>query len=75
MGKRLADGTLKDPCLDHLKPGEPFFVLRGQDTLAPELVRLWALRAHQAGVSPEKVAEAIATADEMETWPHRKVPD
>ncbi len=75
MGKRLEDGTLKDSCLERLKPGEPFFVLRGQDKLAPERIRDWAREASIHGCPSTKVREAFAIADEMEKWPNRQYPD
>lgn len=75
MGKRLEDGSWKDACLDKLKPGEPFFVLRAQDKLAPTLVRDWALMAKLNGAPDEKILEAQETAAEMENWPNRKFPD
>jgi hypothetical protein len=64
-----------DTCLTKVKPGEPIFVLRGQDMLAPDLVRLWADYAARHGCDPAKVAEAYACATAMEHWPTRKYPD
>jgi hypothetical protein len=55
--------------------GEPLFVLRAQDVLAPALVRIWAHAAAICRAPDAKVAEALAIADAMEAWPHRKVPD
>ncbi len=75
MGFKQEDGTLKDDCLDKIKPGEPFFILRGQDILAPDKVRDWAREASVNGCSHSKVREAFATADAMEKWPNRKYPD
>ena len=34
--------------LRKLKPGEPFFLIRGQDKLAPATVRFWANEAEKA---------------------------
>ena len=72
-------GTLNNPgqfdCLKNLRPDEPYFVLRGQDLLAPGLVRRWATLAGEAGVNPAKVAEANRIADQMDQWRDRKVPD
>lgn len=60
----------KTPC------DEPIFVLRAQDELAPDLVRLWAVRAkNRAEISDEKYAEAMTCADAMQAWPTRKLPD
>lgn len=41
MGVKRPDGTLDDRCLEHIRPGEPFFVLRSQDATAPEFVEFW----------------------------------
>jgi len=62
-------------CYAKLDPDEPYFVLRGQDAEAAELVELWALRAKAAGCGGDKVNEAMDVADEMRRWPKRKVPD
>lgn len=75
MGKRLEDGSWKDACLDKLRPGEPFFVLRAQDKFAPLLVDLWAELAGEHGCPTDKVHEAFNTADQMRSWPIRKYPD
>jgi hypothetical protein len=64
-----------DQCLKNVHPGEPIFVLRAQDKLAPALVRAWALRAEGYGCPPEKVQEAYDCAEAMEHWPTRKYPD
>lgn len=53
---------------------EPLFILRAQDMFAPSFVRIWAMAAEAAKVSPAKVAEARAIADLMEKWPTRKIP-
>lgn len=75
MGKRNDDGSWHDACLTKLKPGEPFFVLRGQDELASALVRTWAWRARMYGLPTDRFDEAMATADAMEAWLPRKMPD
>lgn len=75
MGTRKSDGTWKDSCLDKLKPGEPFFVLRAQDRLSATLVRLWVEFASMHGCPAPKLNEAIDTAKEMDKWPVRKFPD
>lgn len=76
---RATMGTFTDrpayDCLAKLKPGEPYFVLRGQDTLAPDLVREWASFAAADGCPQEKLDDANRIADAMEAWPHRKAPD
>lgn len=66
--------TLNDPgqydCLKKLKenPDMPYFLLLASDPLAPKGVRDWSARAQQAGVAPEKCAEAIECAEAMEAW-------
>lgn len=62
-------------CIAKASDDEPVFVLRAQDLLAPQLVRLWAERADLHGCGPEKVEEAYKLADAMERWPNRKFPD
>lgn len=73
MGTRTSPGCFD--CLSKLAPDEPFFVLRGQDALAADLVREWALRARAAGCPADKTAEAERIADAMEAWTPRKDPD
>lgn len=66
---------MNNPCLAKLKPGEPFFVLRGQDLLAPDLVKDWVGKAAVHGASDAKLQMAWADAHAMEQWPNRKFPD
>lgn len=58
---------------------EPVFVLRARDALAPDLVELWAARAHLVGSPDEKVTEANHLAQAMREWAAsaggHKVPD
>lgn len=75
MGYRNEDGTWHDSCLDKVHANEPIFVLRGQDRLAPDLIREWARLAEHHSLPQEKLNEALACADAMETWPNRKFPD
>lgn len=68
--------TFDDACLSKCAPGEPIFVLRAQDSLAPHIVREWADAARMAGhISGDKYEEALACANRMEAWPNRKLPD
>lgn len=46
----------------------PTFTLRGDDLLAPELVRRWARTASHHRIASEEVQEAYAIADAMEDW-------
>ncbi|MBW7997488.1 MAG: hypothetical protein FVQ81_13120 [Candidatus Glassbacteria bacterium] len=75
MGFKNPDGTFNDKCLEKVNPGEPIFVLRGQDKFAPALVRLWVELAEMHVCNAEKVDEALAIADVMEEWEVRKFPD
>ena len=55
MGYRDPEsGQWVETCFNKLKPGEPYFVLRAQDTLASSLVRAWASLAKANGLSEEK---------------------
>jgi hypothetical protein len=68
-------GTKKHPgrfdCHANAKPDEPMFVLLGRDPMAGALVRVWADMREARGEDPEKVAEARATADTLDTWAKR----
>lgn len=78
----LKKQELIDGCFAKAADDEPIFVLRGQDKLAPELVREWARRfathhlyMQQGTYWNKKYREAMALADAMEAWPNRKMPD
>lgn len=64
-----------DSCFNKAGFGEPIFILRGQDALAAELIRIWAERAEALGCGAEKLAEARLVADLMDEYPGRKTPD
>lgn len=81
-------GTKNNPgkfdCYAKAHPDEPVFVLRGQDKLAPSLVKEWALMFCEVVLDHshtpihchnEKVKEALACAKAMEEWQTRKLPD
>jgi len=53
---------------------EPVFLLRAQDKFAADTVRYWA-ELGAAETDPATRAEARRKADEMDAWPHKKVPD
>lgn len=55
-------------CLTKAADDEPVFVLRGQDKLAPALVRAWAVLAALHGCGDDKVIEARYAAQKMEDW-------
>lgn len=46
-----------DSCLANAADDEPLFVLRAQDNMAADTVRLWARTAKTRGVNQEKVEE------------------
>ena len=47
---------------------EPLFTLRGQDWIAPEIIREWAYRSLKMGSPIDKVDGARRIADDMENW-------
>ena len=53
---------------DVVDDAEPLFTLRGQDLLAPEIVREWAFRTLMLGSPVDKVDGARRIADAMENW-------
>jgi hypothetical protein len=72
---RVRSKNKKFDCLDRLASGEPYFVLRAQDRLAPELIEAWAVEAELNDCPPEKVASAREVAKAMRGWRKRKMPD
>lgn len=73
-------GTINNPDkydidLHKIDQDEPYFILRGQDNLAADLVELWALRAKAQGTDHDKVRAAFECAEEMRKWKYRKDPD
>jgi hypothetical protein len=71
MGARKS----KFDCREKLAPGEPYFILRAQDMLAPEHVESWAIEAELNGCPTAKVADARAIAKAMRAWRNCKLPD
>ena len=70
--QRIQDPTGKIP------QDEPVFLLRGQDSLAPEMLEIYALAAHKAGASPALVDSVYKHAQAMRKWQTEhtvKVPD
>lgn len=67
------------PSYDKAKLDEPVFVLRAQDSIAPEVVEMWALTLSMRGPSDNpKVAEARQCAAAMRAWQEIhgcKIPD
>jgi hypothetical protein len=54
---------------------EPVFLIRGQDAIGGDAVRVWAELAERAGASPDIVASAREHAAKMDAWPKKKTPD
>lgn len=54
-------------CLNRASAEEPIFVLRANDPLAAQTVRLWAAMSTGRS-SEEKVAQALQEAERMEEW-------
>jgi len=72
FGRADYDATIRT----HAIPAdEPKFILRAQDAVAADTVRLWATLAAQAGAAPPVLELALQQADAMEAWPKRKLPD
>lgn len=61
--------------LENIPDDEPLFLVRGQDRLAPGLVRYWAGAAKARGAKPSTVQSAYDSAAAMERWKTRKYPD
>jgi len=77
VDEKLRAASLVDG-LSRLKPGEPTFLLRAQDAIAPQIVREWAQRASQRGMPKEKFLNALRVADAMDAWADAngcKIPD
>lgn len=69
MMHRIAELLKADPCLYQLQAGEPSFVLRAHDALAPLTVAYWAELASAGNVhEPAKIAEAAECATAMAHW-------
>lgn len=73
MGTRNNPG--KFDCYSLALPDEPMFILLGRDTLAPDLVQIWAQSRDtliRNRVCPdsdwEKVEEALKCARDMRVW-------
>ncbi len=67
MGTKNKPG--KFDCYDDIDPNEPFFVLRANDPMAADIVRIWALRYYQSkGYDMDKYIEAKRCATAMDDW-------
>lgn len=60
--------------LSQLASGEPHFVLRAEDPLAPEHVEAWAIEAELNGYPKPEVDEARRIARAMRAWRGMKKP-
>lgn len=71
----LKKDALRNPesCLNKAAACEPVFVLRANDPLAGMAVRHWAAMA-EGTHEPEKIADAIETAQCMDAWHAQHVP-
>ncbi|MET3665949.1 hypothetical protein [Caulobacter sp. 1776] len=58
-----------------IQPGEPYFLIRGQDAVAGDAVRAWASLARTAGAPSAIVEQALQQADRLDAWPTKKTPD
>lgn len=83
-GEELVAAANGKGCLGKANDNEPVFILRGQDMLAPAVVRMWAdmLDAVAKASSTKnrskqhrKAHDARLLAARMEAWPTRKMPD
>ncbi len=54
---------------------EPVFLFRGQDQLAPAIIREYAFRYVEATGDEDAAARIREQADRMEAWQPRKIPD
>lgn len=55
--------------------GEPVFLIRAQDVVGADAVRMWAMLNDHAGGDPELSRRARAHAMRMEKWKPRKPAD
>ena len=65
-----------DRCLKKAGDDEPIFVLRAQDSTAPDAIQAWIDKnANRLGFRHEKIREAVRIREAMKAWPKRKLPD
>lgn len=75
IGEKYIADELMHGCLA-LHSGEPFFVLRGQDRLAPQMIGEWIKAAELSGTPEHKLDLARQVQESMERWNgDRKYPD
>ena len=54
---------------------EPVFLIRGQDALGADILRIYANLAGHISADPELIKRTLEQADRMEAWPTKKIPD
>ncbi len=60
---------------DELPAREPYFVLRGQDSLAPVALRAYLTALTQSGIEGEPIDHMQEHILEFMAWPVKKLPD
>lgn len=68
---------IQDPA-DIIPEDQPVFLLRGQDALAPSLVKDWAIRLLAAGGDIKMAVMALEQSEAMREWQRtqaKKMPD
>jgi hypothetical protein len=67
--------NLRNPtsCLNKAEADEPLFILRAKDPVAAMTVRHWATMS-DGNHEPEKIAQALKAADDMDAWRKRNAP-
>lgn len=61
--------------LEQVPEGEPVFILRGRDSLAPETIEHWGVLASKFNVPVEKIVQASDVAEAMRKYPPHRLPD
>lgn len=66
---------LNDPnsCLSKARPLEPVFLLRANDPMAAQTIRLWAAQ-NEGKQPPDKIAEALDIAEAFDLYHTNNVP-
>lgn len=77
---RIQDPAVNDSSLlplggKAIPADEPVFLLRAQDVNAHMVVRYWVFLHLRTGGDPEMAERAYQHADDMASWPTRKIPD
>lgn len=76
FGRKDYDATIKETTNGVLIPAdEPVFLIRAQDHLGAEIVKLYATRMLGNGGNPKMVAQINEHAKQMEAWGKKKIAD